>query len=109
MAVLDSQALDQLGSFRGRSGKFLAEPLRERGGERIDLADSRLAVARLAVAPLAVGRLPVAPPPVARLSPPWVGGCGHPWDQGTKELRTRVWGFCADYATTFPAFPPSTR
>jgi hypothetical protein len=43
VAVLDAEALDQLGGVRRGGREFLAEALGERGGERVDLADGRLA------------------------------------------------------------------
>jgi hypothetical protein len=59
MAVFDAQALDQLGRVGCGGGELLAEPFGQSGGERIDLPNRGLAV--------------------AKLLPPWVGGCGHPW------------------------------
>jgi hypothetical protein len=79
MAALEPEPFDQRGGVGGGGGKLLAEALGKRGGERVDLSDSRFAL--------------------GGLSPPWVGGAGHPSVQTTREIPTRLCRLRADTTT----------
>jgi hypothetical protein len=78
MAALDPEPLDEGGRVGGGGGELLTEPLGQRRGERVDLPDGRLSV--------------------GGLSPPWVGGAGHPSVQRTTEIPTRLCRLRAEMA-----------